>query len=232
MENGHYWRNRERREHVAVIDGEVPPTLVLQNGIYLNSYTKQWLQANIWILHDRIVYVGNGLPENDRDVEMVDCTGKYLVPGYIEPHAHPFQLYNPEELAYHVAKTGTTTLINDNLMWHFLLEKKKAFTILNAFNHLPISMYWWARFDSQTAMKNEEKYFNSEDVLDWLQHPSVIQGGELTAWPSLLAGDDRLLYWIQEAKRLGKPIEGHLPSASRSTLTKMKLLGVTADHES
>lgn len=231
MENGHYWRNRERREHVAVIDGEVAPTLVLKNGTYLNSYTKQWLQANIWILHDRIVYVGDELPENDRDVEVVDCKGKYLVPGYMEPHAHPFQVYNPEELAYHVAKTGTTTLINDNLMWHFLLKKKKAFTLLDDFNKLPISMYWWARFDSQTALKNEEKYFNSEDVLDWLAHPSVIQGGELTAWPSLLDGDDRLLYWIQEAKRLGKPIEGHLPGASRSTLTKMKLLGVTADHE-
>ncbi|HLR02271.1 MAG TPA: adenine deaminase C-terminal domain-containing protein [Virgibacillus sp.] len=231
MENGHYWRNRERREHVAVIDGEVAPTLILKNGIYLNSYTKQWLKANIWILHDRIVYVGDEWPENDHDAEVVDCKGKYLVPGYMEPHAHPFQVYNPEELAYHVAKTGTTTLINDNLMWHFLLHKKKAFTLLDDFNKLPISMYWWARFDSQTALKNEEKYFNSEDVLDWLSHPSVIQGGELTAWPSLLDGDDRLLYWIQEAKRLGKPIEGHLPGASRSTLTKMKLLGVTADHE-
>lgn len=232
MENGHYWRNRERREHVAVIDGEVAPTLVFKNGTYLNSYTKQWLKANIWILNDRIVYVGNELPKADRDTEIVDCEGKYLVPGYMEPHAHPFQVYNPESLAYHVAKFGTTTLINDSLMWHFLLEKKKAFTLIDEFNKLPMSMYWWARFDSQTALKNEEKYFNSEDVLDWLNHPSVIQGGELTAWPSLLAGDDRLLYWMQEAKRLGKPIEGHLPGASKSTLTKMKLLGVNADHES
>lgn len=232
MENGYYWRNRERREHVAVIDGEVAPTLVLKNGTYLNSYTKQWLKANIWILNDRIVYVGDALPENNRETEIVDCTGKYLVPGYMEPHAHPFQMYNPEALAYHVAKTGTTTLINDSLMWHFLLGKKKAFTLMETFDKLPISTYWWARFDSQTALKDEEYYFNSEDVKDWLAHPSVIQGGELTAWPSLLDGDDRLLYWMQEAKRLGKPIEGHLPGASKATLTKMKLLGVNADHES
>lgn len=232
LENKYYWRNRELREHVKVIDGTALPTLILTNSTYLNVYTKQWLQANIWIVNDRIVYVGDKFPENTTGIEIVDCKGKYLVPGYIEPHAHPFQLYNPEELANHAARFGTTTLMNDSLMWHFLSGKKKAFTLLEDFNKLPISMYWWARFDSQTALQDEEALFNTEEVLSWLNHPSVIQGGELTSWPSLLAGDDRLLYWIQETKRLGKPVEGHFPGASEITLTKMKLLGVNADHES
>ncbi|WP_404451328.1 amidohydrolase family protein [Virgibacillus necropolis] len=232
VENGYHWRNRELREHVAVIDGNVAPTKVLTNGVYLNVYTKQWLKANIWILNDRIVYVGDKLPEQTNGVELVDCESRYLVPGYIEPHAHPFQLYNPEELAKHAAKFGTTTLVNDNLMWLFLLDKKKAFSLMEEFNKLPISMYWWARFDSQTALQDEEEIFNSETVLSWLENQSVVQGGELTAWPSLLRGDDRLLYWMQEANRLGKPVEGHLPGASEGTLNKMKLLGVTADHES
>ncbi|MTW86296.1 amidohydrolase family protein [Virgibacillus dakarensis] len=231
MENGYYWRNRELRKHVAVIDGKVAPTIVLKNSTYLNIFTKQWLTANIWISDDRIVYVGDKMPEKQLTTEIIDCKNYYLVPGYIEPHAHPFQLYNPEELANHAAAFGTTTLINDNLMWHFLANKKKAFSLLAEFNKLPVSMYWWARFDSQTALQDEEAFFNSEEVLDWLSHHSVIQGGELTAWPSLLAGDDRLLYWMQEAKSKGKPVEGHLPGASERTLTKMKLLGVSADHE-
>ncbi|MEW9676327.1 adenine deaminase C-terminal domain-containing protein [Lentibacillus sp. L22] len=231
LENGYYWRNREMRKHVAVIEGKVAPNLVLTNATYLNTFTKQWLQANIWILDDRIVYVGEKLPEKQTKTEIIDCSDYYLVPGYIEPHAHPFQLYSPDKLANHVAKFGTTTLINDNLMWNFLLDKKKAFSLLDEFNKLPVSMYWWARFDSQTALQDEEVFFNSEDVLDWLSHPAVIQGGELTSWPNLLAGDDRLLYWIQEANRNGKPVEGHFPGASEKTLTKMKLLGVAADHE-
>lgn len=231
LENGYYWRNRELRKHVATIDETVAPTLILKNGIYLNTYTKQWLESNIWILDDRIVYVGDKLPKNSNATEIIDCEGLFLVPGYIEPHAHPFQLYNPESLAIHAASFGTTTLINDNLMWMFLLDEKKAFSLLDSFNKLPVSMYWWARFDSQTALQDEEAYFNTESVLSWLEHPSVIQGGELTAWPSLLNGDDRLLYWMQESKRLGKPVEGHLPGASEKTLTKMKLLGVSADHE-
>ncbi|WP_099157700.1 adenine deaminase C-terminal domain-containing protein [Virgibacillus ndiopensis] len=231
-ENGYYWRNRELREHVAVIDGKVAPTLILKNCTYLNMFTMKWLQAHIWIFENRIIYVGENLPKNSTSTEIVDCKNQYIVPGYIEPHAHPFQLYNPEELANHAAQFGTTSLINDSLMWHFLLDKKKAFSLLEEFNHIPISMYWWARFDSQTALQDEESLFNSEEVLSWLSHHSVVQGGELTSWPSLLAGDDRLLYWMQESKRKGKPVEGHLPGASEATLTKMKLLGVNADHES
>jgi len=232
VEKEKHWRNRELREHVAIIDGDVKPTLLLKNGTYLNMYTKQWLKANIWIFNDRIVYVGDQLPEELSSIEVVDCTGQYLVPGYIEPHAHPFQMYNPEILANHAATYGTTTLINDNMLWLFLLTKKKAFSLIDEMKYLPISMYWWARYDSQTALREEETYFNTEEILSWLSHESVVQGGELTAWPRLLDGDDRLLYWIQETKRLGKPVEGHLPGASEKTLTKMKLLGVSADHES
>lgn len=230
--NENYWRNRELRQHVKVVDGEEAPTLVLKNSTYLNVYTKQWLRANIWIYHDRIVYVGEEFPKNVKGTEIYDCEGKYLVPGYVEPHSHPFVLANPEELAHHAAKFGTTTLMNDSLMWHFLLDKKKAFSIIEDFNNLPSSLYWWARFDAQTTLQDEEEVFNTEDILSWLSHPSIVQGGELTSWPSLFSGNDRLLYWIQEAKRAGKPVEGHLPGASEKTLTKLKLLGVSADHES
>ena len=229
LDKGH-WRNREIRHHVSVIDGNEKPTLLLKNATYLNMYTKKWLRANIWIDNERIIYVGERLPESE-NVEVVDCEGKFLVPGYVEPHAHPYQVYNPEQLALHVGKYGTTTLINDNLLWLFFIEKKKAFTLLDDFNKLPISMYWWGRFDSQTALLEEDEIFNSRNVYDWITHPSVVQGGELTSWPSLMAGDDRLLYWIQETKRLGKPVEGHFPGASEKTLTKMKLFGVNADHE-
>ncbi|APC47173.1 adenosine deaminase [Virgibacillus halodenitrificans] len=232
LDKGYFWRNRELRRHVRVLDGLEAPTLVLKNSTYLNTFTKQWQEGHIWIVDDRIVYVGSKLPRNTSGTEIKDCEGKYLVPGYIEPHAHPFQLYNPEELANYAARFGTTTLINDNMLWLFLLEQKKAFTLLEEFSKLPSSMYWWARFDAQTELQDEEEMFNTPDVLSWLSHPAVVQGGELTSWPKLLAGDDRLLYWIQEAKRLGKPVEGHFPGASEKTLTKMKLLGVSADHES
>ncbi|RCW65802.1 adenine deaminase C-terminal domain-containing protein [Saliterribacillus persicus] len=225
------WRNREIREQLTVVDGERLPTIVLKNATYLNVFLRKWLLANIWIFQDRIVYVGEDMPENSSDVEIVDCSDQFVVPGYIEPHAHPFQLYNPYQLAMYAGQTGTTTLMNDNLPWLYLTNKKKAFSLMEDFMDYPVSMYWWARFDSQTAFKEEADIFNDENVHDWLQHQAVVQGGELTAWPQVLEDDDRILHWIQEAKRLRKPVEGHFPGASEKTLVKLKLLGVSSDHE-
>ncbi|UOQ48973.1 amidohydrolase family protein [Gracilibacillus caseinilyticus] len=225
------WRNKEIRKQVAVIDGKELPTLILKNAYYLNVFLRKWLVANIWIYHDRIVYVGANLPEQLDQIEVVDCTGKFIVPGYIEPHVHPFQLYNPYNLAIHAGQTGTTTLMNDNLPWLYLTNREKAFSLIDDFMQLPVSMYWWARFDSQSEINEEQEIFKDEEVHAWLQHEAVVQGGELTAWPQVMRNDDRILYWMQEAKRMRKPVEGHFPGASEKTLVKLKLLGASSDHE-
>ncbi|MCU5539902.1 amidohydrolase family protein [Bacillus cereus] len=232
MGQNHFkWSNKQLREHVEVLDGTRSPHILLKNATYLNSYMREWMTAHIWIYNDRIVYVGEQLPKQLTECEVVDCEGKYVVPGYIEPHAHPYQLYNPETLANHAMQFGTTTFINDNLTLFFTLKREEAFRLLDEFNKIPASMYWWCRFDGQTELQNGESLFNSEEIVEWLQHKAVIQGGELTAWPKLLHGDDEMLHWVQETKRLHKKVEGHFPGASETTLAKLKLLGTDCDHE-
>ncbi|KAA9022568.1 adenine deaminase C-terminal domain-containing protein [Niallia endozanthoxylica] len=232
MDNRNYrWSNDQIREHVKVLDEVIHPHMVLKNATYLNTYLHQWLIANIWIYEDRIVYVGENLPESSNGYEEIDCHGQYLVPGYIEPHAHPDQLYNPLTLAKHAGQFGITTLINDNLTIFLRLSSKAAFKLLNEFAAIPTSMYWWCRFDGQTEFLNHDDIFNTEDIISWLHHESVLQGGELTGWMKLLNGDNQMLSWLQETKRLHKKIEGHLPGASERTLAKLMLMGTDCDHE-
>lgn len=232
MEKSHYrWSSMQIRKQVDVIDGRIQPHIVLTNATYLNAYIRQWVTANIWIYEDRIVYVGEQLPKQTTGYELVDCKGQFLVPGYMEPHAHPYQLYNPQTLANYAAQLGTTTLINDNLILFLQLQKERAFQLLEEFQDIPVSMYWWCRFDGQSEFPSNEEVFNNEKVLAWLQHKDVLQCGELTAWPKLLKGDDQMLSWIQETKRIGKKVEGHFPGASETTLAKLMLLGADCDHE-
>ncbi|TXC85728.1 adenine deaminase [Metabacillus litoralis] len=226
------WKNSTIRKQIDVLSNKLAPTVVLKNATYLNSYLRQWIKANIWILEDRIIYVGNNFPEITTNTEVIDCSTKVVVPGYIEPHAHPFQLYNPHTLASYVSQTGTTTLINDNLFLLLQCQKKKALTLIDALEKHHFHYYWWARFDLQTEIHSEEKVLSHDFVKKWLEHDSVLQGGELTGWPKLADGDDWFLYWLQETKRKGKRMEGHFPGASENTLTKMKLFGVDSDHES
>ncbi len=227
------WRNRQLREHVAVVEGKLAPTKLIKNTTYLNVFVKKWVTGHIWIYEDRIIYSGPELPPLTDGTEVIDGQDSYVVPGYVEPHVHPFQLYNPHSLAEYAVRTGTTTQINDNLMWLFLTDKKKAFSLLEDCAELSSSIFWWARFDSQSVLQDEDQENFNSQVLSWLNHDAVIQGGELTAWPDVLhGGDDQMLHWMQEAKRSRKPLEGHLPGASWKTLVKMKLLGLDSEHES
>ncbi|WEG12388.1 adenine deaminase C-terminal domain-containing protein [Pullulanibacillus sp. KACC 23026] len=212
-----------------MVRGKALPSLVLQNGMILNAFSKTWEKGNVWILGDRIVYVGEDVPASNDGVALMDCEGLYLVPGYVEPHAHPFQLYNPVTLASYAAIRGTTTLICDNLLFFQRLSDDDSFKIIEELDLLPTTLFWWCRYDNQTIEKASS--FTNERMDRWLKHPLVVQGGELTDWPRLVKGDDQMLQWLMRTRQMGKQIEGHLPGASDKTLTEMALYGVTADHE-
>lgn len=188
------WKIKNIREQVAAIDGKSAPSLVLKNARYLHSMFKQWMTGNIWIVKDRIVYVGEEMPANIEGAEILDVAGKTIVPGYIEPHVHPYQLYNPSSFAEYAAQRGTTAFLSDNMTLVLLSKNKKAFSLIDQLNQLPFAFYWWARFDSQTEIEHEEEFFSTESVLEWLDRPDVLLGGELTGWPRLLRGDDQMLY--------------------------------------
>ncbi|WPZ18664.1 adenine deaminase C-terminal domain-containing protein [Geobacillus subterraneus] len=231
-EQRYRWKSSELREQAAVIDGKQSPTKVLTNATYLHSYFREWVKGNIWIHGDRIVYAGERLPDRvDESCEIVDCRGYVLVPGYIEPHVHPFQLYNPHSFARYAVTCGTTTLVNDNLFFLLQAGDEEAFLFLQEMNALPTSMYWWCRFDGQTELEREDEQLSNARIKRWLDQETVLQGGELTSWPRLASGDDIVLYWMQEAKRRRRKIEGHFPGASEKTLVKMALFGVDGDHE-
>ncbi|AYC30305.1 adenine deaminase C-terminal domain-containing protein [Paenisporosarcina cavernae] len=226
------WKIDEIREQIQIIDGKKSPSMLVKNATYLHSVFKTWERGNIWIDGDRIVYVGPELPLVLDGTEIIDATPFKIVPGYIEPHVHPFQLYNPQTFGQYAASRGTTTFLADNLMLFLSLENESVFELLDELKKQPFTYYWWARFDSQTVLANEDELFHSRSIGDWLERPDVLMGGELTGWTRLLAGDDQMLYWLQMAKRKGKKIEGHFPGASDKTLTRMRLFGADGDHES
>lgn len=225
------WKIEEIRHQIEVVNGTKPPDILIKNATYLHSHLKKWVTGNIWIVKDRIVYTGNEMPLVTETTEVYDADGQKIVPGYIEPHVHPFQLYQPHSFADYAAQLGTTTFIADNLVFFLSLENKKAFSIMDELNKLPFAFYWWARFDSQTELESEEKLFTSKSIGEWINRPDVIMGGELTGWPRLQSGDDQMLYWMQQAKSNGMKIEGHFPGASERTLARMRLLGADGDHE-
>lgn len=198
------WNAEDIASQLAVIDGKEAPDLIITNATYLHSILKQWKTGTIWIKHGRVLYAGERMPVLTEGAELFDAADKLIVPGYIEPHVHPFQLYNPETFAQFAAQHGTTTFLADNLMLLMSINQQQAFTLLDQLKELPFSFYWWARMDSQTNLQNEAEVFAPEKVAEWLKRDDVLMGGELTGWPRLLKGDPVMTASLQKAKQLGK----------------------------
>jgi adenine deaminase len=228
-----------KEEHdllIEVVMGRKAPTLLIRGGEVLNVYTGQVLRQDVALAGSRIAYVGeleqSGLRLED-DVPVLDVSGQILVPGYIEPHAHPFQLYNPVTLAEKAGALGTTTLISDNLNFFVAFKPKKFIQLMEKLAKLKVRMFWWARLDGQTYLPEEQRdLFSVPCVEEVLGHPQVLQVGELTDWIPLLAGDKGMKQLICQAKNLGKRVEAHAPGASYRTLARLAAAGVTGDHES
>lgn len=225
------WKIHEIRKQIDVIDGKKSPSMVITNARYLHSIYKKWIEGNIWVLEDRIVYAGPKMPPKMEGTEVFDASGKTIVPGYVEPHVHPYQLYNPLTLADYAGQTGTTSFISDNLMLFLALQNTDSFNIMDQLKERPFHFYWWMRFDSQSELIHEHNLFTSASLMEWGARQDVLMGGELTGWPRLLAGDDQMLYWLQASRAHHKKIETHLPGASSRTLAKLKLFGADGDHE-
>lgn len=59
--------------------------MILRNGFVLDK-SFHFIKADVAIKDDKIVHVGEA--DIDTDNEIVDCTGKYIIPGLVDIHTH------------------------------------------------------------------------------------------------------------------------------------------------
>ena len=72
-------------EHIrAVALGEAPADVLIKNGKVVNVLTGEIYLANVAIADDVIAGVG----DYKAGKEVIDATGKYILPGFINTHCH------------------------------------------------------------------------------------------------------------------------------------------------
>lgn len=220
--------DRDYLSMIRVSRRQAPASLWIKGASVLNVYTKEWQEHHVVVAGERIAYVGEKEPLVNEQTVIIEAAGQYLVPGYIEPHAHPFQWYNPYTLADFALQTGTTGMVADSLMlMHFPFSQTAA--IMESLAMHPVKQFFWGRLDPQSGKAHPA--FTKEGLARMLAHPQVIQGGELTNWGGVLQEDETLLFGLKHTRDLGKRMEGHHPGASYETLNIAAAAGVTACHE-
>jgi adenine deaminase len=206
--------------------------IFLTGGQVLNVYSGELLKTNIALKGERIWYVGPSSDVVGEDTQVLDLANKVIVPGYIDPHFHPWFIYNPVSFGEEACRLGTTTLFCDNLIFYMLMGGRLFERFMDSLSEMPIKFFWFCRAVPQTPMVNEDELFSSENLERLLSSPLVQSLGEITRWQELLKGNQKITEMIKAAKRLGKRVDGHTAGAKYEDLNAISRSGVESCHES
>ncbi len=208
--------------------GETLAPLVLKNASIINVYTQSIMQADIAICDDVIVGVGSY-----HGVEEIDCTGKYIAPGFIDTHVHiESAMVTPEVFSHLAIKHGVTTVVADpheiaNVMGtkglDFMLENSKN-AVIDCYFMLP-SCVPAVSFEDNGATLNAKK------LKKYLKHPRVFGLGEVMDVGAVINGNRDMLEKVLNAKQVNKNVDGHAPTLSGKDLNAYISMGIKTDHE-
>ncbi|MGX9756932.1 adenine deaminase [Clostridioides difficile] len=210
-----------------VASGRDKADIVLKNGIIINVFTEELIVGDIAIVDDTIVGIG----EYGGKVE-IDCSGKYLSPGFIDAHMHiESTMVMPIELSKKLLKSGTTTVIADP---HELVNVKGANAIdflLESTEEIPLNVYIMlpssvpaTRFETNGIGK-----FSVKDMDAYINNPRILGLGEVMCFNDVISAEEEILDKLEAFK--DKIADGHAPNISGKSLQAYVCAGIKNDHE-
>lgn len=212
--------------------GEMKADLAIVNGDVVNVYTGEALKGDtVLIKGEKIAYVGkNARRSIGADTKIIDASGKTLIPGLIDGHVHEDKFYSSGELAKYAIKGGTNSIITETIEVGFALGYDGIVEFIKSLQNQPVK-FWITAPSMVTISPTAEKYaLTADEMRRLLRRKEVIGMGE-PYWAPTIAGSQRILDYIAEAKKAGKRIEGHSAGAAGNKLQAYASLGVSSCHE-
>jgi adenine deaminase len=221
----------EIRALAAVARGQRPPDLLIAGGTILNVYSGEMLPGSVAVAAGRIAYAGPRVIAPGPSTTVVDARGSFVVPGYIDPHAHPQAMFTPTAFARAVLPLGTTAVVADTLMPLNLSDPAYTGEMLDRLAGLPLRFFWFLRLHAQAHGKSDDAITSDERLRRLLVRDDVRTVGEITRWPLVYHGDETILGRIAAGLAAGRRVEGHAPGVSADRLQVLAASGVSSDHE-
>ena len=114
--------------------------LLFKGGKIVDVFSGALNEADVLVENGVIAGIGS-YPEKDAD-EVVDCSGKYLSPGFIDGHIHiESTMLSPAEFAKAVIARGTTAVVADPHEIANVLGEVGIDYMLESSRGLPVSVY-------------------------------------------------------------------------------------------
>ena len=214
----------ELARRLAVARGDEPADVVVRGGRVLSVFTREWLEVDVAIADGWIA----GLGEYD-GAEIVDATGRYVVPGFIDAHMHlESSKLLPDEFARLVLPLGTTAVVADPHEIANVLGTDGVHWLLDASAGIPLDVYFMASSSVPASeYESPRRALTEGDLEALLRRRRVLGIAEMMNFPGVVSGDERELAKLA----LATHIDGHAPGVSGRALQAYAAAGIRSDHE-
>src|ERR687886_924311 len=211
---------------LAVARGDEPADVVVRGGRVLSVFTREWLEVDVAISDGWIAGLGSY-----EGREVVDASGGYVVPGFVDAHMHlESTKLLPDEFARLVLPLGTTAVVLDPHELANVLGTDGVHWLLDACDGLPLDFYFMASSCiPASAFESPRRPLLSGDLESLLRRRRVLGLAEMMNFPGVINADPAELEKLHLAE--GVHVDGHAPGVLGRALNAYIASGIRSDHE-
>nr|WP_242831498.1 adenine deaminase [Clostridium cadaveris] len=222
---------------VAVAQGRKSADLVIINGKLINVNTAE-IQENIdvAISEGRIALVGDAHHCIGEDTKIIDASGQFLCPGFIDGHIHvESSMMSVREYAKTVIPHGTTSIYMDPHEIGNVLGMDGIKLMIEDGRDVPlrVNTVMPSCVPACPGFEDTGAILSAKDVEDAMLLDDISGLGEMMNFPGVLSGDDEVHRKIQSTLENNKTVTGHysMPETAEG-LNAYIASGVSCCHES
>ena len=214
------------QRRLAVARGDEPADLVVRGGRVLSVFTREWLETGVAIVDGVVAGLGDY-----EGREVLDATGKHVVPGFVDAHMHLESVkLMVDEFARLVLPLGTTTVVADPHEIANVLGVDGVHWLLDATAELQLDVYFMASSCvPASAFESPRRPLGAGDLESLMRRRRVLGLAEMMNFPGVIAGSpgelEKLL--LDGAEH----VDGHAPGVLGKELQAYAASGIESDHE-
>ena len=218
----------------AVAMGEKKADLILKNCSLVNVYSHEILpQTQIAIVNERIAYVGLDASHTlGSKTIVIDLQGKYVTPGFADPHIHIDQFVLPSELAKKSLLCGVTSLFSDPIDIVSVCGYRGFREFIKLTQNLPIRFFHVVPGGLPVDRKfSHGKTLSAIQEKTAIKLPNVLGLGEVFSWTKVTKRDSKTMKTLAMMLDNDCIINGHTAGASGKNLNAYVSSGILSCHE-
>lgn len=196
--------------------------IILTGGNLINVLTREIYKADLAIKDEYILLCGDCSSVQGARTQMIDVSGKYLSPGFIDPHMHfESAMLTVTEFSKLSILGGTTSLFADPHEIGNVLGVEGMQAMVDEARGLPNRVMFTVPclVPDVPGLETAGREVNSDNITSLLHDPLVAGLGEMQGFsntkpvyeksPALI---DDLMTSVLYTQKLGKTVEGNAPS--------------------